>query len=330
MSRSVAFGQPYPLRARMVSKFVVQGRDSGHLKIVTQTPSVGSQSMSFLERKRAAERARLSQLTPPEIDPHSEVGGVLLSDEIAFYAVNHQLITPFDRTHLKPAAYELTIGSEYFFDGEFLTLDEASGDKSKITIPPFEVEVLRTAETLCLPRYLIARWNIKVKRAYTGLLWVGGPQVDPGWVGHLSCPIYNLSDKPVTLHVGEEIAVIDFVKTTPYDKDSKSPDLVRYLFPPTKLILEDYGIDELRSALFTKAGTKITEFEEEIKSLGARFNFFTQMSFAIFALIIAVVSITSRVSADNLSLLTSIFGSVTIAISVAAILIAIFSSLTGV
>ena len=48
-----------------------------------------------------------------------------------------------------------------------------------------------------MPRFLIGRWNIRVTVAYKGLLWVGGPQVDPGWVGHLFCPIYNLSDQEV-------------------------------------------------------------------------------------------------------------------------------------
>jgi deoxycytidine triphosphate deaminase len=281
--------------------------------------------MPTLEKKRAAELAKLSQLTPSDVDPHPKVRGVLLSDEIAFYADNHKLIAPFDRANLKPAAYELTIGDEYFLSGEFLTLDSASDDNNKIVIPPFEVAVLKTTEILCLPRYLIARWNIRVKHAYSGLLWVGGPQVDPGYVGHLFCPIYNLSDKSVTLHAGDPIAVIDFVKTTPYDKDNKSPDLESYNFPPKRLILEDYGIDELRSALFTRAGAKLAEFEDEIKSLGSRFITFTQISFAIFALVIALVATSSKVGAENLSLGAAISGAGTLAISVAAILVAIFS-----
>ena len=40
-------------------------------------------------------------------------------------------------------------------------LDSNDAEAAKITIPPFEVAVLKTAEVLCLPRYLIARWNIR-------------------------------------------------------------------------------------------------------------------------------------------------------------------------
>lgn len=281
--------------------------------------------MASLAKKREAELAKLMQLTPSDTDPHSNVYGVLLSDEIAFYANNHHLITPFDRDNLKPAGYELTVGDEYFLSGEFLALNAASNVKNKITLPPFEVAVLKTAEILCLPRYLIARWNIRVKHAYSGLLWVGGPQVDPGYVGHLFCPIYNLSDKPVILYLGDPIAVIDFVKTTPYDKDTKSSDVVRYSFPPKRLILEDYGIDELRSALFTRAGTKLVEFEEQIKALETRFITFTQLSFAIFAIVIALVATLSRVGVENVSLGVALSGAGTLAISVMALLIAMFS-----
>jgi hypothetical protein len=64
---------------------------------------------------------------------------------------------------------------------------------------------------------LIGRWNVQTKKAYKGLLWVGGAQVDPGFRGYLSCPIYNLSTEKVTLNFRDTLAVIDFVTTTPYE-----------------------------------------------------------------------------------------------------------------
>jgi deoxycytidine triphosphate deaminase len=280
--------------------------------------------MPSLAQKRASLNSLLRQHPPSDCDPRPEIHGVLLSDEIAFYANNHNLITPFDRVNLKPAAYELTIGDEYFLSGEFLTLDPSDKNNGKVVIPPFEVAVLKTTEILCLPRYLIARWNIRVRHAYSGLLWVGGPQVDPGYVGHLFCPIYNLSDKAVTLYSGDPIAVIDFVKTTPFDKNSTSDTLIKYTFPPKKVILEDYGIDELRSALFTRAGTKLVEFEEKITNLETRFITFTQITFAIFSIALSLVAVSSKVGFENLSL-GAVPSALTFAISVDAILVAIFS-----
>jgi deoxycytidine triphosphate deaminase len=277
--------------------------------------------MVSLTDKRKAERAKLAQMAPSEDDPNPDVRGILLSDQITYFARNHQLLSPFNPENLKPAGYELTVGDEYFLSGEFLTLT------GRITIPPFEVAVIKTGEILRLPRYMIARWNIRVRHAYSGLLWVGGPQVDPGYVGHLFCPIYNLSDKPVTLNLGDPLALMDFQKTTFYDKDKPKDELVRYVFPPQRVILEDYGIDDLKSALFTRAGRKLEEFDESIKNLESRFVTFTQISFAIFALVIGLLALSSKSSSETALLSASWVGAATVAISVSAILIAIFSYL---
>ena len=144
--------------------------------------------MASITEKRKSERTKLEGMAPSDIDSNPEIHGILLSDQITFFANQHGLIKPFDPENLKPAGYELTVGNEYFKSGEYLPL------KDRLTLLPFEVAVIKTGEIICLPRYLIARWNIRVKHAYQGLLWVGGPQVDPGYVGHLFCPIYNLSD----------------------------------------------------------------------------------------------------------------------------------------
>jgi deoxycytidine triphosphate deaminase len=285
-------------------------------------------NMPSRSEKRLEQAGHLRSLVPLEIDPHQNIGGVLLSDEIIFYADNHNLIAPFSSGNLKPAGYELTVGDEYFLNGQFLELALQDPDKQTITIPPFEVAVLKTTEILCLPRFMIARWNIRVRHAYSGLLWVGGPQVDPGYVGHLFCPIYNLSDKAVTLHLGDPIALIDFVKTTPFDRNKPKSELKRYPFPK-RLFLEDFEINDLRSALFTAAGQKLVEVQDQMKGLETRFITFTQISFAVFALVIALVALISKANAESISLSASFFGSTTIAVSVAAILIAIFSYVRG-
>jgi deoxycytidine triphosphate deaminase len=90
---------------------------------------------------------------------------------------------------MHPAGYKLTVGNEFYLEGKFYRLpsfSDALSDEQRpcVEIPPFQVAVLKTAETICMPRFLIGRWNIVVKMAYRGLLWVGGAQVDPGYIGH--------------------------------------------------------------------------------------------------------------------------------------------------
>jgi deoxycytidine triphosphate deaminase len=234
-------------------------------------------------------RKILEDRPPLDFDPHPHVFGVLLSDEIEYYATKHRMIDPFDVHKLKPAAYELTVGDEYFLSGQYFSLTPGDNAKTKIVIPPFEVAVIKTAEILCLPRFIIARWNIRVSHAYAGLLWVGAPQVDPGWVGHLFCPIYNLSDRAAVLSLGESLAVMDFVKTTPFRPEETANPPKRYDFPPKRLVISDYNLSNFRSALFTRAGQQLTEIEAQLGAVQRRVDMFATLAFTILSLILAIV-----------------------------------------
>lgn len=278
--------------------------------------------MPSLVEKREAEYNILDNLVVLDEDPDPTIKGVLLSDQISFYADKHKLIHPFDKANLKPAGYELTVGDEYFRGGEYHSLEKENG---KIVIPPFEVAVIKTRERVCLPRFMIARWNIKVSQAYNGLLWVGGPQVDPGYKGFLFCPLYNLSDQTVILSHGEAIALIDFTKTTDFNKGQS----IAYRSRPTRPIIEDFGIDDFKSALHTKAAQKIDEFDGKVRALEQRFVTFTQISIAVFALMFGLLGTITKVNSDahgaEAGVALSLWGAATTAISAWALLLAIFS-----
>ncbi len=168
-----------------------------------------------IKRLREVEIERLSKLPRfPKKLPDDE-RGVLLSDRIKYYCTKYQLVEPFEDERLRPAAYSLSVGRNYSILGELRALD----DWMSLTIDPYQVAIIETLETLNMPEYLIGRWNVRTKKAYQGLLWVGGAQVDPGFRGHLCCPIYNLSTVPVTLAFREPLAEIDFETTTPFEED---------------------------------------------------------------------------------------------------------------
>lgn len=177
---------------------------------------------------REQERKRLESYgLAEEVDDRPDEHGVLLRDQIEHYVAICRLLDPFSRANLKPAGYELRLGDEYAIGGKLCRLPDRVTGSATIEIPPFQVVVVKSLETINLPKFLIARWNVRVRLAYRGLLWVGGPQVDPGYLGHLFCPIYNLSDRPVTLRMGDEIALIDFVKTSPVKVGDRCDDYPR-------------------------------------------------------------------------------------------------------
>jgi hypothetical protein len=79
---------------------------------------------------------------------------------------------------------------------------------------PNSIVYVSTAESLNLPFYIVARFNLRVKWVYRGILLGTGPQVEPGFRGKLSCPLFNLTDRPVKINRGKEFATIDFERTT--------------------------------------------------------------------------------------------------------------------
>ena len=89
---------------------------------------------------------------------------------------------------------------------------------------------------------------------YEGLLWTGGPQVDPGWKGQLFCPIYNLAERPVVLELGQPMFTIDFSCTSRISKRyiERKRDTTNYpkvwFKTDTPITLSAHDRNRLRSA----------------------------------------------------------------------------------
>lgn len=141
--------------------------------------------------------------------------GMLLSDQIDKFCQAKLLIAESYSVHrLRPAAYTLTIGEDYVDShGKRRTLTEA---KPSFEMPPNSIVFVSIKEMLDLPYYIAARFNLRVDWVYKGILLGTGPQVEPGFRGYLSCPLYNLTDRPHTITLGDEFATIDFERTTSF------------------------------------------------------------------------------------------------------------------
>jgi deoxycytidine triphosphate deaminase len=179
----------------------------------------------------------------------SESPGVLVSSEIIDCVKKYNMISPFypekEKDRLKPAAYHLSIGKECRVGEKTVFLDEKT---PYLRIKPYQVAIVETLEELNMPRNVIGRWNLRISCVYDGLLWVGGPQVDPGYKGHLYCPIYNLSTKSAILEYGQPFATIDFVRTTPGRSVSYSPRRHRMADYPILKSAPKETLDRVRMA----------------------------------------------------------------------------------
>jgi dCTP deaminase len=274
----------------------------------------------FDQRILDAEIERLSKLVDIPRDLGSDEHGVLLSDKIEHYCSgNYKLIDPFDKECLRPAGYDLRVGRYYAIRGVRTKIDLGQS----FVIEPYQVAVIQTWETLNLPEFLIGRWNIRVSLAYLGLLWVGGAQVDPGFRGRLSCPIYNLSTQSVELKCGDKLAMIDFVTTTPYVEGISLPFRWR---DGKKLIFQQYNADlcsgveasldlikqtvkENESKLETRLSEKSEGLDQKLNEnqnrIDTRIDTFLVLIFTVVAVLFAGLGIIATKGNDDPSFVSS-------------------------
>jgi deoxycytidine triphosphate deaminase len=146
-------------------------------------------------------------------DPHPDERGLLLSDQIDELCNAGLIISSgYDRQFLKPASYTLTVGENYIDSNGKQQRLSKSGDS--FIFKKNSIVYVSAAEEFDLPYYIIARFNLRVHWVYEGILLGTGPQVDPGFRGRLSCPLYNLTNLDITIKRGQPFATIDFEKTT--------------------------------------------------------------------------------------------------------------------
>lgn len=186
-------------------------------------------------------------VTAKWVDPFPNVHGVLLNDYIEAYSRKTGLIEIEDgdgdtfEKQLQPASYTMRVGKEYYKDGETYTLAEGQ----KIEIPPNGLVYVRLLEKVNIPYYMIARFNLTVKQVYRGLLLGTGPQVDPGFSGHLNCPIHNMTTQPKALRYGQGLGTIDFSKTTPFGSPTSATALKYIADEQIMLNASVFGVNDL-------------------------------------------------------------------------------------
>jgi deoxycytidine triphosphate deaminase len=155
------------------------------------------------------------------LDPlDGQPGAVLAADQIQFYCDLFGMIRPFESDRLRPASYCLTVGDLAEVGGGRRIL--MAEDRDEVVVPAHGRVRIVPAEVLVMPHYLIGRLGPTVQQVHRGLLMGAGSQIDPGFQGALSCPVYNLTDSEVVLRRGRNFARVDFVRTTGLASENKS------------------------------------------------------------------------------------------------------------
>lgn len=151
------------------------------------------------------------------------------------------------------ASYDLSLGDQYWLDGEKKTLN---GDDPFVKLKPGDYAIVSSKEIADFPRDIAGRFDLTVSLFCQGVILSNGPQVDPGFLGRLFCLLFNTSNTIITLKRGEHYATLEFIKllepTTPYSGKYQGKDnIIDYLPKPAEpsvisKIRED--VDSLKSA----------------------------------------------------------------------------------
>jgi dCTP deaminase len=150
---------------------------------------------------------------------------MILSDKDILDAIREGeiKITPLVQEHIQPASVDLTLAPTIrrFNTPNTRIVDVTSkqdltqvvdvGEDGIILIRPGDFILGSTTERVCLPSYLIARIDGRSSLARLGLIvQAAASYAAPGFSGHLTLEMINLSKYTLKLHAGMRIAQVYF------------------------------------------------------------------------------------------------------------------------
>lgn len=155
-------------------------------------------------------------------DPFPEIEPALLnSADICDYVSRIGMITPFYPENLKPASYGIKMKGEYMYwktqEDKVCGMIEQIEEKDDygnfvFTIKKNSIAFVQLEPEFKLPPYIAARFNLKIKHIYQGLLLGTGPLVDPGYEGKLYAPLHNLTNNDYKIRIDLPLIWMEFTK----------------------------------------------------------------------------------------------------------------------
>jgi len=138
------------------------------------------------------------------------------------------VINPLDKSCIQPASVDVHLDRKLLLfrnsrrpyidireNLESLTDMEEIADDQPFMLHPGEFILGSTVEHISIPEDLVARLEGKSSLGRIGLLIHStAGYVDPGWKGHLTLELSNVSNLPVTLYYSMKIGQISFLRLT--------------------------------------------------------------------------------------------------------------------
>jgi deoxycytidine triphosphate deaminase len=163
-------------------------------------------------------------------DPLPHVPAALLNtSDLLEYIAQTGMLHPFEvnpgnpSEMLKPASCAMRLGGPCIYwekvdSGSPVRVERELRSGEELQLPRNSIVYVTLQPALHLPDYIAARFNLTIREIYRGLLVGTGPLVDPGFQGHISVPLHNLTYNDYVVHAGEPIAWMEFTKLSPNER----------------------------------------------------------------------------------------------------------------
>jgi dCTP deaminase len=147
-------------------------------------------------------------------------------DIIAEVKAGNLKITPFSKKNVQPASYDVTLGHEFrIFKNAHKPYLDVREDASKfmelvkikkgdpIIVHPGEFLLGTTVERVSLPPDLVAQLNGRSSLGRLGIIiHATAGFIDPGFSGHITLEMTNMSNIPIALYPGMRIGQFSLLR----------------------------------------------------------------------------------------------------------------------
>lgn len=114
-------------------------------------------------------------------------------------------INPFDEEMVEPASYDLSLGKILKAGTGILELE----DGEDFILESNAWASIASKEIVTIPDDMCATYGLRSAVTRRGLMYFGGPQIDPGYTGRIFVSIYNPTLESIILRVGKPLFSLD-------------------------------------------------------------------------------------------------------------------------
>lgn len=198
-------------------------------------------------------------------------------------------IKPFDEGQAEAATYDLRVGEQGATTStkKIVNIRQAG----YLLLQPGDFAVVTVLEEIRLDASHAARFGLRSKYARKGLIATTGPQIDPGYHGHLILGLTNLTPKPISLPYKDDFISVEFHRLeAPTDKPYAGPYQDKMELGPEEIeaITETEGLalSEVISTL-RSLSSNVGQLASEVNTLRWTIPTIVALGIALIAALIA-------------------------------------------